>query len=127
MDKNKKPPKYLNLLKIKMPVAAVVSIGHRISGFLLVIAIPFVIYAFQQSISSAEAYDSIIATLKHPFFTGILVLLIWSFLHHLFAGIRFLLIDIDVGVSRLMARASAWLVLGLAVLMTILVAGVQLL
>jgi succinate dehydrogenase / fumarate reductase cytochrome b subunit len=123
MDKNKKRPKYLNLLKIKMPVAAVVSIGHRISGFLLVIAIPFIIYAFQQSISSADDYQSVLTALDHPLAKGILVLLIWSFLHHFFAGIRFLLIDIDVGVSRLMSRASAWLVHGLAVICTILVSG----
>jgi len=123
MDKNKKPPKHLNLLKIKMPVAAVVSIGHRISGFLLVIAIPFMIYAFQQSISSAEKFNSIITTLDHPLIQSIFVLLIWSFLHHFFAGIRFLLIDIDIGVSRTTARVSAWLVLGLAVITTILVAG----
>jgi len=127
MDKNKKPPKHLNLLKIKMPVAAVVSIGHRISGFLLVIAIPFVIYAFQQSISSAQGYNSIIATLDNPLIQLILVLLAWSFLHHFFAGIRFLLIDIDIGVSRLMARASAWLVISLAMLTTILIAGAVLL
>ena len=123
MDKNKKRPKYLNLLKIKMPVAAVVSIGHRISGFLLVIAIPCVIYAFQQSISSAEGYRSILAAFDHPLMQAILVLLIWSFAHHFFAGIRFLLIDIDVGVTRLMSRASAWLVHGLAVLVTVLIGG----
>lgn len=123
MDKNKKRPKYLNLLKIKMPVAAVVSIGHRISGFLLVIAIPFVIYAFQQSTSSADDYQLVLTALDHPLAKGILVLLTWSFSHHFFAGIRFLLIDIDVGVSRLMSRASAWLVNGLAVICTILVSG----
>jgi succinate dehydrogenase / fumarate reductase cytochrome b subunit len=126
MDKNKNRPKYLNLLKIKMPVAAVVSIGHRISGFLLVIAIPFVIYAFQLSVSSAEQYATIIAALKHPILQGILILLVWSFSHHFFAGIRFLLIDIDVGVSRSLSRASAWLVHALAILTTIVMAGVML-
>ena len=126
MDKNNKRPKYLNLLKIKMPVAAVVSIGHRISGFLLVIAIPFIIYAFELSISSAAAYDSVIMALGHPLIQGTLILLAWSFSHHFFAGIRFLLIDIDVGVSRSASRFSAWLVHGLAILATILVVGVML-
>ncbi|WP_455209012.1 succinate dehydrogenase, cytochrome b556 subunit [Kaarinaea lacus] len=123
MDKNNKRPKYLNLLKIKMPVAAVVSIGHRISGFLLVIAIPFIIYAFELSISSAAAYDSVIVALGHPLIQGILILLVWSFSHHFFAGIRFLLIDIDVGVSRSASRFSAWLVHGLAIFTTVLVIG----
>ncbi|HEY5604750.1 MAG TPA: succinate dehydrogenase, cytochrome b556 subunit [Gammaproteobacteria bacterium] len=125
MDKNKNRPKYLNLLKISMPITAVVSIGHRIAGLLMVIAIPFVIYAFQLSISSAAEYASVKAALNHPLAQGILVLLVWSFLHHLFSGMRILLIDIDVGVSRSAARISAWLVYGLALLLTILLLGVM--
>ena len=126
MDKKKNRPRYLNLIKIRMPVAAVVSIGHRISGFLLVIAIPFLIYAFQLSVSSAEEYDQVVAVLKHPIVMAITALLVWSFSHHFFAGIRFLLIDIDVGVSKTTARASAWLIHALAVFITILVVGAML-
>ena len=104
-----------------MPVAAVASIGHRISGFLLVIAIPFLIYAFQLSVSSAEEYAQVIAAAEHPIILAIIALLVWSFSHHFFTGIRFLLIDIDIGVSKTAASASAWLVHILAVLTTILV------
>jgi succinate dehydrogenase / fumarate reductase, cytochrome b subunit len=106
-----------------MPVAAVVSIGHRISGFLLVIAIPFLIYAFQLSVSSAEEYANVIAFAEQPVSIVIIALLVWSFSHHLFAGIRFLLIDIDIGVSKAVASTSAWLIHGLAGLTTILVVG----
>jgi succinate dehydrogenase / fumarate reductase cytochrome b subunit len=125
MDKNKNRPKYLNLFKIRMPITAVVSIGHRIAGLLMVIAVPFIIYAFQLSISSAAGYESVMAALDYPLAQGILVLLVWSFLHHFFSGIRILLIDIDVGVSRPVARISAWLVYCLALLITILLLGVM--
>lgn len=123
MDKKKNRPRYLNLIKISMPVAAVVSIGHRISGFLLVIAIPFLIYAFQLSVSSAEAYGQVLAVLENPIILTIIALLVWSFSHHFFAGIRFLLIDIDIGVSKAAARTSAWLIHALAVISTVLVVG----
>ena len=123
MNKKKNRPRYLNLIKISMPVAAVVSIGHRISGFLLVIAIPFLIYAFQLSVSSAEGYAHVIAFVEQPVSIVIIALLVWSFSHHLFAGIRFLLIDVDIGVSKTAASTSAWLIHGLAGLTTILVVG----
>ena len=126
MDKKNNHPRYLNLIKISMPVAAVVSIGHRISGFLLVIAIPFVIYAFQLSVSSAEEYAQVLSVIQHPIILAIIVLMTWSFSHHFFAGIRFLLIDIDIGVSKSAARASAWLIHVLAVLATIVVIGMLL-
>ena len=123
MNKKKNRPRYLNLIKISMPVAAVVSIGHRISGFLLIIAIPFLIYAFQLSVSSAEEYAQVVAAVEHPLILAIIALLAWSFSHHFFAGIRFLLIDIDIGVSKEAASTSAWLIHALAVLTTILIVG----
>ncbi|MGD8568791.1 MAG: succinate dehydrogenase, cytochrome b556 subunit [Gammaproteobacteria bacterium] len=123
MDKNNKRPRYLNLLKISMPVTAVVSIAHRVSGALLVVAIPFLMYALQMSVSSVQQYAKLTQAMQYPLVKGIIVLLLWSFLHHFFAGIRFLLIDIDAGVSRTAARFSAWMVHGLALGLTVLVAA----
>ncbi|WP_455201655.1 succinate dehydrogenase, cytochrome b556 subunit [Kaarinaea lacus] len=123
MDKKKNRPRYLNLIKISMPVAAVVSIGHRISGFLLVIAIPFLIYAFQLSVSSAEEYAQVVAAIEHPLMLVIIALLVWSFSHHFFAGIRFLLIDIDIGVTKEAASAGAWVVHALAILTALSIVG----
>lgn len=122
MDKNNSRPRYLNLVKISMPVTAVVSIAHRISGALMVIAIPFLIYALQMSVSSVQQYARLMAAMQYPLMKGIFILLLWSFLHHFFAGIRFLLIDIDAGVSKSVARLSAGLVHMLAIGVTLLVA-----
>ena len=90
---------------------------------MLVIAIPFLIYAFQLSVSSAEEYSQVVAAVEHPLILAIIALLVWSFSHHFFAGIRFLLIDIDIGVSKEAASSSAWLIHVLAILTTVLVVG----
>jgi len=126
MDKNNNRPRYLNLIKIAMPVTAIVSIAHRASGLLLVLSIPFLIYAFQASVSSAAEFNSVLNTLQQPWFKAILIILTWSFTHHFFAGIRFLLIDIDWGVTRSAARASAWFVHVIAITVTLIVAGMLL-
>lgn len=126
MDKNNKRPRYLNLFKIKMPVMAVLSIGHRISGFFMVIAIPFAIYALQRSVSSEQSFNAMLNWLQHPMIIVIVILLTWSFAHHFLAGIRFLLIDIDIGVEKRSARWSAWLIHLLAIGTTVCVAGILL-
>ena len=126
MDKKNNRPRYLNLLKISMPVTAVVSIAHRVSGFLLVIGIPFFIYAFQMSVSSVEQYARLAALMQYPLLKVIIILFIWSFTHHFIAGIRFLFIDVDIGVSKSAARISAWLVHLIAVGITIMIAGMLL-
>jgi succinate dehydrogenase / fumarate reductase cytochrome b subunit len=126
MDKNKKRPRYLNLFKIKMPVTAVLSIAHRASGFLMVIAIPFAIYVFQRSVSSEKEFNSVIALLQHPLISLILIVVAWSFVHHFIAGIRFLLIDMDIGVDIKSARRTAWLTHIIAVTAAVCIAGVLL-
>jgi len=56
-----------------------------------------------------------------------LILLIWSFVHHLFAGFRFLLIDQNIGISLSAARKTAWLVVFAAVIVTLIISGVWIL
>lgn len=114
---NKKPV-FLNLLQIRMPVTAVVSIGHRFSGLILFIGIPVLIYFLDKSLQSAEEFAAMLNIFSSSPVKWIAILLIWVFVHHLIAGIRFLLIDIDIGVDKKPARISAWLTLfaGLLVL-----------
>jgi succinate dehydrogenase / fumarate reductase, cytochrome b subunit len=91
-----KRPKYLNLLKIRLPVPALMSILHRISGFGLVVATPFLLALFQMSISSPDSYVRYRALFDHPWVKILLIGLLWAFFHHLFAGIRFLLMDVHL-------------------------------
>lgn len=104
-------PVNLDLRTIAFPVMAVVSILHRISGILLFLAIPLSIYAMHLSLKSAQDFERLGAFLHSLPVRLLAVVLVWSLLHHLFAGIRFLLLDLAIGLSRTQARMTAWLVL----------------
>jgi succinate dehydrogenase / fumarate reductase, cytochrome b subunit len=119
MTTRRKPrPVFLNLLLIRMPVTAVVSIGHRISGVLLFLAIPFAIYLLQLSVQGPQGHAEAIALFESRAVRLMTALMVWAYAHHLFAGIRFLLLDVDLGIGISEARAAAWMVnvLGLFVL-----------
>lgn len=119
----KKRPVFLSLFKIRLPVTGVLSIAHRISGVLMALAIPVLICLFALSLESAEGFAQAKAFFTHPIVMLLSIVLIWSLAHHLFAGIRFLLIDIDLGVYKGIARKTAWLVHGLAITTTIVIAA----
>jgi len=121
----KKPPKYLNLLKIRLPLPGFVSILHRLSGAVLFLFIPFLLWPLQASLASAESYASVNATLSGPLVKLVVVGLIWAFLHHFFAGIRYLALDMHLGVELGAARASGTAVLIASIASTILI-GVRL-
>ncbi|MCC6209388.1 MAG: succinate dehydrogenase, cytochrome b556 subunit [Gammaproteobacteria bacterium] len=108
---NTKRPVFLSLTRIHFPVMAVLSLGHRLSGVLLVLSVPLLAYLFDRSLVSAEGYAGVIALPQDKVARIFLLLLAWAFAHHLLAGIRYLLIDLDVGVTLRGARASAWAVL----------------
>ncbi len=107
---NKDRPKYLNLLRIRLPITGVLSIAHRISGVLLVIAIPFVIYLLSLSLVSPQGFADTQALLNLPIIKLVLLMVFWALMHHFLAGIRFLLLDIDIGYHRTQAQQSAWMV-----------------
>lgn len=100
-------PVYLNLLKIRQPVTALASIAHRISGVLLVLSIPLMIWMLDRSLQSPEGYQQIADLLSQPLIKLLLLLLAWAIAHHFFAGIRFLLIDIEWGVDLATAKRTA--------------------
>ena len=110
MSVKKPAPKFLNLLVIKLPPSGIVSIAHRVSGVLMFVSIPVIAYLFALSLESQQGFQQVRAWLASPPVLILTVLLVWSFSHHLLAGIRHLLLDIDIGVERSQARASAWLV-----------------
>jgi succinate dehydrogenase / fumarate reductase cytochrome b subunit len=117
-------PVFLNLLQIRLPVPGVASIAHRVSGVLLFLAIPLFLFIFQRSMQGEAGYAEALNLLRHPLVMLITLVLLWSLLHHWLAGIRYLLIDVDVGVERAAARRSAWTVLLLAPVLTVIILGV---
>jgi succinate dehydrogenase / fumarate reductase cytochrome b subunit len=106
-----KRPVYLNLLKIRLPLTGMVSFAHRITGVILFLSLPFVVYILDLSIESEASFQHAQQILNQPLMMLVQILLLWSIAHHFFAGIRFLLIDAEIGVEKSQARFGAWLVL----------------
>lgn len=108
---NNKRPVYLNLVQIHLPVGGVVSILHRVTGVLLVLALPFSLVLLERSLASADDYQQI--AMQAASLPGRLLLLaaVAVVVHHLFAGVRHLLLDLDIGIARTGSRLGAWLVL----------------
>ncbi len=104
-------PKYLNLFKIHLPVTGMVSLAHRASGVALFLSIPFSVWLLERSLASEQSYAEALALLQQPFAKLLTFVVLWALAHHFFAGIRFLLIDVDIGVEKSASRTGAWLVI----------------
>jgi succinate dehydrogenase / fumarate reductase cytochrome b subunit len=116
-------PVYLNLVRIRLPLPGIVSILHRISGAaLFLFAIPLALFAMQASLESAAGFASMQAIFAHPLCKLVLVGLLWAYLHHFFAGIRYLLIDLNVGDDLAPARQSSVVVLVASLALTLIIA-----
>ena len=107
---NNKRPVYLNLFKIRLPLAGMVSLAHRASGVLLFLAIPFSVYLLHMSTVSVSGFDNVLSLFDNLFIKLINTSLLWAIAHHFFTGLRFLLIDADIGVEKQQANFSAKLV-----------------
>ncbi|HEV8553569.1 MAG TPA: succinate dehydrogenase, cytochrome b556 subunit [Casimicrobiaceae bacterium] len=119
-------PVYLNLVRIRLPLPGIVSILHRLSGAALyLIGLPLLLVGIQRSLASPEAFDSFRAALSNPLAKIVLIGLIWAYLHHFFAGIRFLLLDVHQGIELGPARLSSVIVLVVSLALTLIV-GVRL-
>lgn len=112
----KKRPKNLNLLTIRLPINAVVSIMHRASGVALFLVQPLLLLALQQSLSGAKQYATVSQLLQHWLVKLLIIAIAWAFLHHFFAGIRHLAMDVHWMTSLQKARFSSRVVLGLGVI-----------
>jgi succinate dehydrogenase / fumarate reductase cytochrome b subunit len=121
----KQRPKNLNLLTIRFPLPAIVSILHRISGVILFLLIPLMLWMLNLSLSSSQDFDHLHLFLSSP----LVKVFIWGFLsafiYHFFAGIRHLLMDVHVGDELKGGRLSAKLTMVVSVVFIIL-AGIWL-
>lgn len=115
-------PVYLNLLKIKLPLPGIISFAHRITGILLFLSLPFIVYLLDLSVESAQSFEKVIQILNQPFVIFVQIVLLWSLAHHFFAGIRFLLIDAEIGVEKSQSRLGAWLVIAAEIITLIMIA-----
>ena len=120
MKQSAQRPVFLNLLQIRLPLGGVLSILHRVSGVLLVLAIPIFVY-FLQILSGGEASFShaqeIIQTIPGKM---LISLIVWVLIQHSVSGIRHLLMDLDYGYNKQVARKSATVAFAVSLLLMIL-------
>lgn len=119
-------PVFLELHRIRLPINAVVSILHRISGVLLILSIPIGLWLLDTSLTSEEGFAMVAEVLRHPLGMLLLLFWIWLLMHHLLVGIRYLLLEVGIGETREGARQSAWIALVAGIASAILVWGVLL-
>lgn len=106
----------------RLPLAGLVSILHRISGFLMFLLLPFVLYLLERSLTSESTYEYMRGFVSHWFVKLIILALSWAYLHHFSAGIRHLFMDMHMGLSKEGSRHSAASVLAISLFLTLLVA-----
>jgi succinate dehydrogenase / fumarate reductase, cytochrome b subunit len=124
----KKRPEFRNINAFKdlttyrLPLAGIVSILHRVSGAIMFLLLPFIIWMFDTSLSSEYSF----AKFKAAFNVGMLGLpgfmwklvalaLIWAYLHHLIAGLRHLYMDVNHAVTKEFGKTSAIVTLALSI------------
>ena len=112
-------PKYLNLIQIRLPLPALVSILHRASGAALFLVLPLLLALFEMSLASPQTFARFQSVFSHWAIKLILIGVLWAYFHHLCAGVRHLALDLDYGTELAAARASSWAVLAVSALLTL--------
>ena len=131
-------PEYRNINALgdlpsyRWPLAALVSGAHRLSGVLMFLLLPFIIWLFDKSISSeisvgqfSAAFSAGLGVFPAWFVKLVVLALIWAYLHHLLAGVRHLYLDVSHRTTKTFGRQSAVATIGASVLLT-LVLGAKL-
>jgi succinate dehydrogenase / fumarate reductase cytochrome b subunit len=116
-------PKHLNLMQIRLPLPAFVSILHRVSGAVLFLMLPLLLCLLGGSLESPRAFAEFKSWVGHPLVKLILIGLLWAYLHHFCAGIRHLAMDMHLGLELASARASSWAVFVVSILLTLVIGG----
>jgi succinate dehydrogenase / fumarate reductase cytochrome b subunit len=112
----------IDLPNYRLPAAGVVSILHRISGFVMAALLPLIVWALDQSLTSELSYAAFTGVFSAWYVKVILLGLAWAFLHHLCAGVRHLMMDLHIGMTKEASKTSALAVFAVSISLTVLVA-----
>ena len=123
---------FKDLTTYRLPAAGWVSILHRISGALMFVLLPLIVWLFDTSVSSEISYERFssafsagIGFVPGWLFKLVVLAIIWAYLHHLIAGLRHLYMDVAHAVSKEFGKSSAIVTLALSIGLT-LVLGAKL-
>ncbi|MFM8795600.1 MAG: succinate dehydrogenase, cytochrome b556 subunit [Betaproteobacteria bacterium] len=124
-------PTYRNIhitqiLQYRLPPAGIVSILHRVSGALMFLLLPFIVWLLDVSLSSEISYEQFTAAfgVGIGFVPGwlaklVVLALIWAYLHHFIAGVRHLWMDMTHSVTKEQGHSSAIVTLVSSVVLTV--------
>jgi len=118
---NKKRPLWYNLNLLHLPVPALMSIGHRASGAFLFLGLIWFLFLLDMSLVSSAGFEHARSYIANPLVKLSLIVCLWAYLHHLFAGIRHLLLDLEIGLELSTARKSAVAVFAVSIALTALI------
>jgi succinate dehydrogenase / fumarate reductase cytochrome b subunit len=116
-------PVFLNLMRIQLPVGALTSIGHRISGVVLIASVPIAVYLLGLSLGDEAGFLQVKALFTRFAVKAAALVMIWALAQHVLGGVRHLLTDFDIGSPLRVARRSAWFVNLAAVAVALFAAG----
>ena len=114
----KKHPLWYNLSPFNLPVPGLVSIFHRVSGALLFLGLIWFLFLLDMSLASEAGFAHFKTTIGHGLVKLALLALLWAYLHHFCAGIRYLFLDIDRGLALPTARMTSYAVFAISLILT---------
>ena len=127
----KRRPTYRNIhvtqiLSYRLPPAGIVSILHRVSGAMMFLLLPFIVWLMDVSLTSEISYERFASTfsaglgvLPGWFMKLVALALIWAYLHHFIAGVRHLWMDMTHSVTKEQGHSSAIVTLASSVVLTL--------
>ena len=117
----KKRPKNMDLKSIRLPLPGIVSIVHRISGAGLFLLLPVLLWLLQSSLTSVETFAIVKGVVGHPLVKMVLFGLLYLYMHHFCAGIRYLLLDLHKGIDLEAARLSSKIVFAVSIVLALII------
>ena len=112
----------IDLIRYRLPLAAKLSMLHRVSGGIMFLLLPFILFLLDKSLMSETSFEHFKGIASHWFVKLVLLGLVWAYLHHFCAGIRHLLMDVHIGVNKQAAHKSTLIVFAISLPLTALVA-----
>lgn len=111
-------------MEIRLPLPAFVSILHRVTGAVLFIMLPLLLFLLSNSLESPQSFAVFKSYVGNPMVKIVLLGLLWAYLHHFCAGIRHLALDMHMGLDIETARVTSYAVMGISIILTAVIGGI---
>lgn len=115
-------PKYVDVNILHLPIPGLVSIFHRVTGVVMFLfLIPAILFVLQCTVGSEDGFNRWKSYFSEPLVKIVFLGFVWAYMHHFFAGIRYLLLDVHIGIDLAPARMSAKIVMAMGLIATVLI------